>query len=52
MKVTFTLSIGFSNARHEEVFDYDKNVTDDELERDWNEWCGNYIDGGYKREMD
>lgn len=52
MKVTFTLSIGISNAYQEDTFDYDDDVSDKELEEDWQIWSNNYIDGGYEREGD
>jgi hypothetical protein len=51
MKVTFTLSIGYQ-GQHKEVFEYDDDVTDEELDRDWIEWSQNYIDGGFEREED
>lgn len=56
MEYKFTLSIGYSNAGHEEIVD----VSDEELgecktrdQKDkvvqgwWDDWSGNYIDGGW-----
>jgi len=50
MKVTFTLSIGYSNAKRKEVVEYEDDVTDEELEKDWQDWSANYIDGSFERE--
>ena len=49
MKVTFTLSIGLQ-GRQKETFEFDDDVTDEELEEAWQEWSQNYIDGGFDRE--
>ena len=49
MKVEFTLSTGFAAARRIEIFDYDDDVTDEELDEDWKDWIWNYIDGGPRR---
>jgi hypothetical protein len=51
MKVTFTLSIGFQ-GKHTDTFEYEDDVTDEELDRDWAEWSQNYIDGGFERESE
>jgi hypothetical protein len=50
MKVTFYYGIGFANARKEETFDYDDDVTDRELQQDFDDWSANFIDGGFYRE--
>ncbi len=50
MKVTFTLSIGYANAQRKEVFEYEDDVSDKELEQNWQAWVWNYIDGGFERE--
>ena len=50
MKVTFTLSIGYANASRREVLEYEDDVTDEELDKDWQDWAWNYIDGGPHRE--
>lgn len=49
MKVTFTLSIGLQ-GHQTETFEYDDDITDEELEEAWQDWSQNYIDGAFKRE--
>ena len=57
MLVRFTLSIGYSNASHEEDVDIDdddflacetQEQKDRLLEEYWNDWSNNYIDGGFE----
>ena len=43
----FTLSIGFAGAVRREVFEYEDDVTEDDLEVDYIEWRNNYLDGGW-----
>jgi hypothetical protein len=50
MKVTFYYGIGFANASHEETFDYEDDVTDQELQQDFDDWVSNFVDGGFYRE--
>lgn len=49
MKVIYTLGIGFANAKQSEEFDLPDNLTDEELDADWQDWCSNYLDGGWKK---
>lgn len=57
-KVTFTLSIGYVTASHEEVFTleelgYDPKVDTDIntfLEKAWQDWIWEFIDGSWKIE--
>lgn len=48
-KYKFTLSIGYSNASHKEIMEYDEEPSEDELEEDWTQWTYNFIDGGYEQ---
>lgn len=47
MKVRFTLSIGFPGAEIEQIVEFEDNLTKEELEIEWQEWAGNYIEGSY-----
>lgn len=47
-KVEFTLSIGFVTGNHHEVMEFDDDITDEEIEQEYNEWIWNYIDGGWR----
>lgn len=47
-KVEFTLSIGFACAEHREVVEYDDDIADAEIAADYECWCANYIDGGWR----
>jgi hypothetical protein len=49
MKVIFTLSIGFSGAKRQEEFEVEDDITDDQLDQDWQDWSANYIDGGWRK---
>lgn len=49
MKVKFSLSIGFSTAKHTEIVDFDDDATDEEIEECYNEWKDGYIDGGWTK---
>lgn len=46
-KVKFTLSIGIVGAKQEETFEYDDDVSEDEIDDDYSDWVSNYIDGGW-----
>ncbi len=50
MKVLFTLSTGFVGAEHKETIEFEDDITDKELEEEWNSWIWNHIDGGYERQ--
>lgn len=43
-KIHFYLSIGYPTAKHEEIVEYDDNVTDDEINSDFSDWVNNYLD--------
>lgn len=56
-KVRMTLGIGIANANQEEIIDiYEHEWNDcetdkereDLLEQCWQDWMGNYLDGGYE----
>ena len=48
MKVEFSLNIGWNN-KQTEIFEYDGDMTDKELDAEWYTWSMNYIDGGWSR---
>ena len=57
MKIKVTLSIGYAGARHVDIIDVDDveyNECETEEQRHdllydyWNDWSGNYIDGGWE----
>lgn len=48
MLVKFTLGIGFSGARQEEVVELEDGLTEDEIYEELNEWQYQYIDAGYE----
>lgn len=43
MKVEFSVGIGRHYER--EVIEFDEDTTDDELQKYWNDWTVNHIDG-------
>ena len=49
MKVSFSLSIGYPSATHEDTFDFPENSTDDEIEAEFQEWSSNYIEGFWEK---
>lgn len=46
-RIKFSLSIGYANAGHEEVVEFDDDATDEQIEQDYQDWCSSYIDGGW-----
>ena len=46
-KIKFYLGIGFPGAEHEEIFEYDDNATDKEIEEDFKDWQSNYLDAAW-----
>jgi len=54
LKIKFTLSTGFVGAEHEETveLEFKDDMTEEEieeiLEKHWEDWIWNYIDGGWK----
>jgi len=49
MKVKYTLSIGFANAKHKETVELPDDFTDAQIEDDYEGWCSNYLDGGWSK---
>ena len=48
MRVRFTLSIGYVPGR-EEIVELDDDWTNDEIEREYQDWVSEYLDGGWDR---
>lgn len=46
-RVKFSLSIGYANASHEEVFEFEDDATEKDIEEDYICWRDNYLDGGW-----
>lgn len=46
MRVKFSLGIGFVGATREEIFECEDDMTEEELNEQWEEWAWNYISGG------
>ena len=46
MKVKMVLSIGYSNAKREDILDFPDDTSMNALETAWQDWANNYIDGG------
>lgn len=46
MKVKMTLSIGIGNVRQEETLELEDGLSEEDLDKAWQEWASNYIDGG------
>lgn len=46
-KYVFHLGIGIANAYQREVLEFDDDITEEQLEKEWQEWSANYIDGGF-----
>ena len=47
MKVKFTINMG--RESHQEIVEYEDDVTEDELQEYWTDWTANYIDGGWRK---
>lgn len=47
MKYQYVLSIGLSNAEHKKVVDHPADVTEDQVNEDYKQWCDNFMDGGF-----
>lgn len=43
-KIKFRLSIGYRDAVQEDVFEFDDDITEEELEDELKEWANNYIE--------
>ena len=48
MKVKYTLSIGYPPGRAE-IVELDDDATDEEIERDYQDWVSNYMDGTWRK---
>lgn len=48
MKVEFRINAGME-ITDTEIIEYDDDMTDEELNSEWNTWSMNYIDGGWKK---
>lgn len=46
-KIKFTLSIGFTSARRQEVVEFEPDATDEEINEAYQAWCSRYMDGGW-----
>ena len=42
------LSIGYSNAMHDDTLDVDDNATDDDIDEMVRDWAHNYIEWGWR----
>lgn len=45
-KYRYTLSIGFPGAEHEETVELPDDVTEEEVNADYQRWVWEHIDGG------
>lgn len=43
-KIRFYLSIGFATAKHVEDFEFPDDVSDEEIEEEYQEWADDYIE--------
>ena len=43
----FTMSSGFVGTDREDVFEFDDDVTDDEIHDAWKNWAWEFIDGNH-----
>lgn len=46
-KIKFLLSIGYSGADHSDVMEYADDASDETINADYDQWCQNYMDGGW-----
>lgn len=51
VKVKFTLSIGY-NGKHEDIVDVPDDATHEDIQGYYEEWCQNYLNGGWERMED
>ena len=49
VKYKFTLSIGYPTAKRSEIIELDDDMSEEEIEEVWIEWCNNFIDGGWSK---
>lgn len=46
-KIRFWAETGYVGATYEDIVEYPDDVTEEELDRDADEWITNYIEYGY-----
>ena len=46
-KVKAWLSIGYAGASREEIFEFDDDASEEEMEADIKDWAFNYIEWGF-----
>lgn len=44
-RIEYTLGIGYAGATHREVVEFDDDVSDAEINEDYEAWKESYIDG-------
>ncbi len=47
-KVKFYLGTGFSGASHEEIMEYEDDVTDEEISEDFEDWKNDRLDTSWR----
>ncbi|MCB5934479.1 hypothetical protein LI012_06380 [Caldibacillus thermoamylovorans] len=47
-KVKFTVSIGLVGCRREDIFEFDCDITDEEIQQAYTDWMYEQIDGGWE----
>lgn len=47
-KVKFTLSMGLVGCKKEETFEFDDNMTNEEIQEEYEQWVSEQIDGGWE----
>lgn len=43
-KIHFHLGIGYANAVHDEIIEFEDDATNEEIEEEFNEWVNGYED--------
>lgn len=49
MKVEFYAAMGYAGCKIKETVEYENDVSDDELQEDFEEWLSGKIDSGFYR---
>lgn len=47
-KVKFILSMGLVGCKKEETFEFDDNITNEEIQEEYEQWVSEQIDGGWE----
>jgi hypothetical protein len=47
-KVKFTLSIGLVGCKREDTFEFDEDMTDDDIQFEYEHWVNEQINGGWE----